>query len=114
MKRVLKGRRFSSGPAGIRAADDRQAGASPHRFGPALEEVPENVNGIGEVDGLVAIEVHQLEVGGIRYSSVAAGQLRGRAEEEMAQEADSIGDVQAAVLVAVTVAIAGVLAAGGA
>ena len=83
--------------AAIGASHEDSAGDTPGMGWPALEEIDQRSNAIGEIDARIAIEIIQADLAG-----PIAGQVRRLTKEEMAQKADPIREIEAAIAVTVT------------
>ena len=83
--------------AAIGASHEDSAGDTPGMGWPALEEIDQRSNAIGEIDARIAIEIIQADLAG-----PIAGQVRRLTKEEMAQETDPIREIEAAIAIAIT------------
>ena len=64
---------------------------------PSLEEIDQRSHTIGEIDARITIEIVQADLAG-----PIAGQIRRLTKEEVAQEANPIREIEAAIAVTVT------------
>ena len=98
---AFQNRYRESESTGIRTRGYRHTISPEHGRRCAEEEKAEEVNRIGHVDGGITVRVEQARARRLTRRSVSTGKLRGRAPEEAKKQADAVGDVEDAILVAV-------------
>ena len=69
---------------------------------PTREEIAKESHGVGQIDTWVAVHVQKYDISWVADRSVTAGQSCRSTTKQMTQDAETVGQLHPAVLIAVT------------